>query len=187
MMKSAIAAGALCVSLMAGATQAAVLVAFEETGGDIVGTVSGSLDLTGATFITTDVGTVAALAPTLAGFAGIGTADTYTGLSGPSTFGTGATVLGTGTGDVFGINGNAGAFAVPTGYTSGESLGGVITFLGTTFSDLGIIPGNYVFTLKNDTVTARFGPATAVVPLPTTLPLLLGALGLVFAATRRRT
>jgi hypothetical protein len=39
--------------------------------------------------------------------------------------------------------------------------------------------------LPNDAVTVRFGPA-AVVPLPATLPLLLGGLGLAVAATRKR-
>jgi hypothetical protein len=63
-------------------------------------------------------------------------------------------------------------------------LSGALTVPGTTFAGLGIAAGDYVWSLPNDTVTARFSPAP--IPLPPALPLLLGGIGLMAAVARRR-
>ncbi|HET7409502.1 MAG TPA: hypothetical protein VFJ13_04825 [Paracoccaceae bacterium] len=187
-----IAAGVLYVSLAAADARAAVLWSFEETGGGVVGTFSGSLDLTGATEIIGD---------SVIGFALIGP-NTGTVLSGPAwsagidvfsasapaSIGTGNfTNASSSTGSPFAVTSSLGGrIGVPERYVSGESLDGTITFGGATFAGLGIAPGSYVWSLPNDTVTLRFGPAAAVIPLPATLPLMLGAFGVAFAVARRR-
>jgi hypothetical protein len=77
---------------------------------------------------------------------------------------------------------------VPNGYASGSALSGSLIFQEASFASLGIDPGSYVYELEGspDRVTLRFGNSVAPIPVPAALPLLLGALGLGFAALRRR-
>lgn len=189
MIKSAIAAGALCLSLAAAGAQAAVLWSFEETGDDVVGTLSGSLDLTGAEFLGSESVAGSSIGPGIGwvvSMPGIYTSfATYT-VSGPPDFGSGVTTAdGVSVGDPFLIYDHFALVGVADGYTSGSALNGTLTFAGSTFASLGIDPGSYIWSLPNDTVTLRFGPAPSAIPLPASLSLLLGALGLTFAATRR--
>lgn len=181
-----LAAGALALSLSAGAAQSAVLFAFEETGGNVVGTLSGSLDLTGASYLrTASVGS--GIVSSRGEVAIEGNVYMYAA-TGPAPFGSAFTpTFGTGVGSPFFVQGVPGRIGVgvSTVYTSGSALSGTLTFLTASFLSLGITPGEYVYTLPNDTVTLRFSQAQ-VVPLPATLPLLLGGLGLAFAAARRR-
>jgi hypothetical protein len=187
-------AGALCLSLMAGGAQAAVLFAFEETGGNVVGTLSGELDLAGAASLGTaflaDVPGL--LFPPEAGLvlspAGSGEISETYAIDAPGSFGGGPVSIATSAaGSLFtlvGAFGGNASLGLPEGY-AGEALAGTITFAGASFASLGIAPGEYVYTLPNDTVTLRFG-RTEVIPLPASLPLMLGALGLTLAVARRR-
>ncbi len=192
------AAGALCLALMAGPAPA-VTFDFYERNGNVEGEFSGSLNLTGATVSCITCGLfLASINPSDArvinGSSGQSGGNT-TGyvVDGPASFGTGGQTLTNAanrTGDVFGIRG--GAFGpdvlVPFGYVSGAPLSGTIKFLGATFDSLGITVGSYTYLLPNDTVTINFikRGGEAAIPLPATLPLLLGGLGLAFAAARRR-
>lgn len=183
MKKFSAATGILCCFLIAGSAQAAVLFSFEETGGDVVGTLSGSLDLEGATPFGPSPIPLDVIRPN-AGFVSVsGGAGARYAILGPAIFGTGSAVFGVGDGDAFSVNGGFQAISVPDGYGGGQ-LNSTLTFAGTTLALLGITPGEYVYSLPNDTVTLRFN--AAVIPLPATLPLLLGALGLGLAALRRR-
>lgn len=186
MIKTTVAAGALALSLMAGSASATVLFAFEETGGNVVGTFSGSLDLTDAVAAGSE-SLVGGLDPSRAVAALAGVVDSYLAL-GPTDFGPGLLALGMAAGDAIWLVGEGSIDAnarigVPSGYASGGALAGTLMFPGESFASLGVTPGAYVYSLPNDTVTVHFEPAA--VPLPAALPLLLGALGFMFAAARR--
>jgi hypothetical protein len=188
MKKSFIAAGTLCLSLLAWSAPAAVLFSFDETGGGVVGTISGSVDLTGAIFRGIHMPETAYVLPE---FGRVSTGESLEVMnsyeaSGPLSFGPGelpGTLATSTTGSKLIVSG--GGVSVVESY-AGEALAGTLTFAGATFASLGITPGEYVITLPNDTVTLRFGPASTVIPLPATLPLVLGALGLTVFAARRR-
>jgi hypothetical protein len=176
---------ALSLSLMVTDAPAAVEFVFEEAGGNVVGTLSGSLDLTGATPVGDFSSDKGAVLPRFGILSLPGDGLTYAA-SGPGDFGQGfpIEIASSASGSSFLAQGNL--VGVPIGYSSGQSLSGTMTFLGASFVSLGIDPGTYAYTLQgsNDTVTLRFG--TTVVPLPAALPLMLGALGLAFAAVHRR-
>lgn len=193
-----VAAGALCLSLVAGPACASVLWEFDQVGADVVGTFSGTLDLTGATLnFTGSQSTGGSIQPydTLiynglgSVFGADGTIDSYALSSGPAGFGygTSTTPASSSTGSPFAIEGpysvnlgfgyssSPGEVHVPTGYDGTTTLSGMVTFDNATFSSLGVTPGDYVYSLPSDTITLRF-QTTAVTPLPPTLPLLLSGL-----------
>jgi hypothetical protein len=188
-----LAASVLSFSLMATESPAAVLFAFEETGGNVVGTLSGSLNLIGNA-PWGQFGGVSQVVPS-SGFLGSSLSpisantDAYTA-TGPQGFGSGGLTRGLGFGDPFMITSLPGTrfIGVPNGYASGSALSGSLVFQEASFATLGVDPGSYVYRLEGspDTVTLRFGDSVAPIPVPAALPLLLGALGLGFAALRRR-
>jgi hypothetical protein len=189
MMRSFFVAAALCCSMWAGTAPAAVLWSFQETSSDVVGSFSGSLDLTGASGAGISNVSQPQMTPTLATiFSGADftlQVDLYQ-IVGPTSFGAGGTTLASSaSGASLVLGGLNGVVGVPIGYSSGTMIGGQIIFAGATFASLGITPGEYVYALPNDTLAVRFGPAAAI-PLPATLPLLLGALGLAALAARGR-
>jgi hypothetical protein len=156
---------------------AAVVWSFDQVGADVVGTLSGSLNLTDATPYTypeydedfTAIGPDAAIA-----YGDQGIAYHYLLSSGPMSFGSGGLTYATGvTGSVFGLDGGALLFYVPVGYVNNSSLSGTITFANATISGLGITPGDYVYSFPGDTITLEF----AATPLPATLPLFVTGLG----------
>lgn len=190
-----IAWGALALVLSAGAGQSAVVFNFEETGSGVFGAFSGSLDLTGAANLGS-IGTIgAAIRPNIAllssngDFGGLTETilgDRYQLLSPGVSFGSGGSSAATAaTGDVFAFAAADGLhqLLLPSGYVSGAPLSGTITFSGATYASLGVTPGSYLLSLPSDTLTVNFN--VAQVPLPATLPLLLGGLG-VLAFMRRR-
>ncbi len=184
-------AAALGVAMCAGAANAAAVFAFTETGGDVVGQLSGSLDLTGATstvptglsgndfIVPSDAFIVATDDPSQ-------DSEGYR-IVGPSAFGSGGQTNGSYSGDNILLAGVSQTLYLSPGYTSGEALSGTLTFSGETLASLGVVPGAYVYSLPSDTLTVTFeaGNDGAVVPLPAGLPLLAGALGL-FGLVRRR-
>lgn len=175
-MKTQLLSLCLSFSLMAGASNAAALWTFDETGGDVVGTLSGSIDLTGMVYDRSGF-TETSIFPSAGSILSGGPAtDVYIGtITGPSTYGSGLKTLGTGTGSVFGFLQNLDLVVVESGYSSNDALSGTLTFSGTDFATMGIVQGLYQFSLPNDTITVRFGDVSQV-PLPAGGVLLLSAL-----------
>lgn len=194
-------AATLCGALFAAPAGAVVLLDFQLVGGDIVGTLSGRLDLTGASGAgpgEPGLGNTSSGIEANAALVGMsGTADPSVGAwldlwnttSAPRFFGPGLTVFATGaSGSAFFVDGRDGRIGVREGYRSGTRLSGTISFHGwspLTFADLGIIEGTYLFKLPSDTVVVRFGNVSPV-PLPATGTLLLGGLAGLAGLGRRR-
>lgn len=213
MFKRLFLAGGMAAVLAWGSPSAAgVVIAFEETAASVVGTLSGSLDVSGLqpddsfkffNSVTPQNGLLA-----MGGFAN--PADAYL-LSALVPFGPGVGPVGTfassSSGSPFAIARNASQQPIVVlrdGY-AGEELSGTITFSlpsRNTFAELGMTPGTYVLELlapaggsgatapanagqNGDTITLVIGAQPPAIPLPAGLPLLLGALGLV-AVLRRR-
>lgn len=165
---------------------AAVRLQLLENGSNINITLAGTLDLTGLTsdgqtygaladsiqplFATIQVGGPFA-APTLA----------YTGITGPTTFGTGSgnAFFTSSAGDpVYLINGfGLSQLYLPLSYVSGAPLSATGTIINSSFFGIGMVPGEYVYRLASgDTFTVAAG----VVPEPDTG--MLGIAGVVFVA-----
>jgi hypothetical protein len=167
--------------------RAALILTMVESGGDVLVTGNGTVDLTGLT-LQGSGGAIAVMVPTAGELTigGAGSIDVYTGLSSPGSFGPGGFVLpSVSAGDIMGIL-NGPTLLVPGSYTSGTALAGSSTFAGHSFGSLGVNPGTYVWTwgagASADSLTLQVGPA--VVPEPATT--ILGALGLAAMAVRRR-
>ena len=119
-----------------GAAEAAAVSAFKETGGGVVGKLSGSLNLTGLLFGFDGSVTTGSIVPQNADLVTApGALDVYSGLTGPLTFGAGLLTDATSTsGDAFGVLGATGLLGVPDGYVSGEALSGTTSFAGATLA-----------------------------------------------------
>lgn len=188
-----LAAGAVAWAVPA---QAGYIVTLTQQGSNVVANGSGSIDLTGLTFLAnSDHG--AAIEP-IAGIilAGpvvpIPSFDEYLGFTGPANFGGGSeTDASGGSGDLVGIAGAVNELVVPMGYVSGTALLDTATWDNQTFSSLGATPGTYVWSWGSgataDTFTLHIG--VAAVPEPSTLALLgfgIAAFSLIGFASRRR-
>ena len=157
---------------------------FTESGGNVIGTISGSLDLTGDRVLSTfglgsnafveSNATVYSVTSPVVG-------NEYFA-SGPGSFGNNLTVANSTTINVpFALFGLGRAFFTPAS-TDKLILTGELTFLGQTFASMDLIAGSYVYTFDNgQTFTVDIGQT----PIPPTLPLFLtGLAGL--AWVRRR-
>jgi len=157
----------------------AYTVVLQQVGANVVATGSGAIDLTGLNFggtLTNGQALIEAYeAQIFTGPTSLTSFDLYTGLSGPTDFGSGFTKFAdSGSGDFVGI----GAFElliVPQGYISGTPLSDSMTFNNATFSSLGVTPGTYVWTWgtgqenQNFTLIAA-GPTPSPTPTATATP-----------------
>lgn len=117
----------------------------------------------------------------------------YTGIAGPSEFGTGAfTLADSGSGAPVGVDAALSAVLVPWDYKSGSTLSDSMAFENTTISDLGLTPGTYKWTWGSgadaDSLT-EIVPAANLDPEPSSLILAgtaLGFAGLCMAIRRLR-
>lgn len=182
-------AGLAGVLVCAASAQAALLMSFQEVGSDVIGTMSGSLNLSGMSATTGFTSSVIG-AETSAGIFGTGPIGSvltrYIGqISGPASFGIGGNVSADSTtGDAVFFYATLHAFWVPDTYISGDALSGSLTFLNDSFTSLGATAGDHVYTLTSgDTITVRFANA---VPLPASLPLSAAALAALALVRRRR-
>jgi len=156
---------------------ASLVFSFVESGGNVIGTLSGTLNLAGMSAIGSGTNNPNGIIPDLAIISSwAGSFDAYA-VVGPTSFGTGSSYAyinaTSQTGSTFILEGAFGEAMLPSSYTGG-ALSATLTFDGATFASLGITPDTYVYTLPNDTITVQFSPT----PLPATLPLFASGLGL---------
>lgn len=165
---------------------AAFVFSFQERGGDIIATGSGSVDLTDLSLIGEDVlpdsGVIAHSA--VAGVAG--TVAVYSGITGPTGFGPGGHIVASsGGGDAVAVNGSDDFLGVPLDYVSGSPLSSSMEFAGQTFASIGLTPGTYTWTwgagVEADSFTVQIGP----VPIPEPAPILAFGTALLGVAALR--
>lgn len=156
--------------------QAAVTITVTETGGNVVATANGTLNLAALAFNTNMLADSIVRAVT--GWIVVGTppaptlADAYTAPPGPLNFGPGNFVVAdAGTGDKVGVTGVN--IWVPTGYVSGAPLAGTATWNAQTLATLGLTPGTYTWswgagpTADSLTVSIVTPPPAAAASIPT--------------------
>ena len=163
-----------------------------EVGNDVVMSGSGSLNLAALSGPIADFSPGPFIYPTAGSFliGGASGIDVYFGdITFPSDFGTGAGVIGDGTGAPFGpvqlIFGFGQEIWVPSGYQSGAPLNASAIFQGETLASLGVTPGIYSWTWGSgaDADDLTLHVEQSIPPVPGPLPL-LGA-GAAFGWSRR--
>jgi PEP-CTERM motif len=185
----------LAISLAACLTitpaKASYIMTLAQSGGNVVGTGSGTIDLfalTSANFVSTEP---AVSGPQ--GFAALGpeaTTAAFTAVSGPSSFGSGGFfAASTGSGDTVGISVSgviSDVLFLPVNYVSGASLSDSATWDNATIASLGLTPGTYTWTWGSGASADSFTvQIDASAPEPGSLALFgAGLIGL--AALRRR-
>ncbi|HEY4285431.1 MAG TPA: hypothetical protein VGM62_20410 [Chthoniobacterales bacterium] len=164
-----------------------------EVGSNVVGTGSGSIDFTdlAGNGILFDSGRlIPSFAGLVLGTTVVGSFDSYTGVSGPTSFGSVFSIYASsGTGNLVAIVGAIANVDVPQGYVSGTPLGvSTDTWNSSTFASLGIIPGTYTWTwgtgMHADSYTLNIGQSTPTNGVPetgSTIALMLGAVGMLAA------
>ena len=168
-------------------------ITMEQMGSNVVANGSGAINLTGLTpaggAALGGGGIEASAGQIITGSPGSATA--YTGLNGPTSFGSGGLFnASTSSGDLFGRFPTqfGGPLLVPFLYTSGDPLTNSMTFDNATFASLGVTPGTYTWTwgtgLPNQNFTLIIGRAGVPDGGSTVSLLGCGLLGL--AALRRK-
>jgi hypothetical protein len=106
--------------------------------------------------------------------------DIYTGITGPSNFGSGGVAsASSGSRDAVGIGGEDNLLAVPVGYVSGSLLSDTSTFDNATLASLGLTLRTYTYswTPESEATDDSFVINVGTTPLPAALPLFAGGLG----------
>ena len=205
-MRSTILAAALSAMALSAptTTSAAAIFLFSEVGTDVVGKLSGSLNLTGATLRSQNATAYGSglfysngALPIFQLQASNSTVDNQANswlldsgviagtqnvknASGNSSGGTSKFEI------VYEPDATSDVLYLPFGYVSGSALDRTLTFSSQSFQSLGIAAGDYVFTLagSRDTVTLRFQNAFNV-PEPGTMILAMVALGAAVSVRRK--
>jgi hypothetical protein len=149
----------------------AVNIAIQEVGGNVVWTATGTLNLGGLTYASTQSGGgIGFDANTKAFGSGLASpnVDLYNGsITLPSAFGTGGGAGTSAIGSYIGIFGIPSLY-VPAGYVSGAALSGVTTYNSTTLATLGLTVGTYVYSWGSggnaDTLTLSIGAQPTPTP-----------------------
>jgi hypothetical protein len=178
--------------LFAQPAHAEFIVTIVQDGSDVVVTGSGTIDLTGLTFVRSD-SFISGIWPSEAvlgiGAPGGEAVDVYTGFTGPPNFGTGGSTVpsDSGSGDKVAVEEPTNELVVPEGYVSGTSLSDSSTYDNATFTSLGLTPGTYTYTWNTpaDSFVIEVGGSSAV-PEPANLSLLAAALAMTLVAARCR-
>ena len=182
---------ALAMAFVAGPANAKVTINVSEVGGDVVFVTTGSLDLTGATFLN-GIGYSDGFISGGSNWyiaSGLGdSVDNYAMTSFAGPFGTSTNFFSSPSsvsGDDFFIWGNSGnneQVGVPVGYISGSAINSGMVFSGNTIAGLTMTPGTYIYTIPNDTITLNI----TAVPEPEAYAMMLAGLGLLGFTARRR-
>jgi hypothetical protein len=196
-MVGASAIGAAMLIGLSASARAGYVVDLTETGGNVVATGSGAIDLTGLesnvltggmAFLNPSLGAIRTGPPPFTPIEGY---DAVNGFTGPANFGSGgAIVASSGSGDpvsfFFGFSASDNELDVPQGYVSNSALSDTSTYNGQTFSSLGATPGVYKWTWGTG-ANQNFTLVIGEVPEPSTWAMmLLGFAGLGLAGWRHR-
>jgi hypothetical protein len=179
--RNAAIAAVLLLASVPGTADAGLVIDVFQSGGDVVATASGSLDLADLTYnssATIIPGVLPLIGSILIGPpGGDGSADIYNGFSGPTGFGAHMrTNASSGTGDIIGIQAALGDIFVPAGYVSGSPLSGSITFDNTTIAGMRMTPGTYTWTWGPGADADSLTVNIASVPEPSSLVMAAAAL-----------
>lgn len=168
--------------------RASLMVEIQEVGSDVVVTGSGTLNVAALTPVATIGGAgpfLTSHSPQLFFGAGAsGGAVLHSGITGPSSFGSGpAQFPASTTGNGVGM---AGGIFVPVGYTSGSPLFAAMTFANTSIAAMGITPGTYTWTWGSGATSDSFVITTVTsTPEPASV-LLVGSAILAWVTRRQR-
>ena len=152
--------------LVTGGANAALTITLSQSGSDVVGTASGSVNTTGATCgaFSDQAQLIPSSGYAIVGTTGSGTQRYCSLTSGPTSFGSGGSAApSSSAGDRAGVGLGAYLF-LPTNYSSGTPISGTSTWAVQTFTTLGLTVGTYTFTIPNDTVTLIVGSSPSAVP-----------------------
>jgi len=145
-----------------------------EVSGNVVVTASGSINLSGLTFVALTGGGSAFVNPSAAVIVSSAVGfdmDSYGGNSTISNLGSGGfTSASSYSGDDFGIAGAGNEIYVRQGYVSNTPINGTITFNGTNFTTMGFTQGTYTSSWASDSVTIQVGLPPSPTPTNTQTP-----------------
>jgi hypothetical protein len=178
--------------------QAALLITVTQTDGNVVVSDTGTVDTTQLSFL----GSGSTTSPMVAGFeatvivgpTGYSKVDAYSGIVGPTSFGSGSSGHGLnplngdfGSGDLVAVVGFFNEIFLPVGYVSGTALSSTDTYVGKTLSDLELTLGTYSYTWGSGEHADSLTVQIAAVPEPSIWAMmLLGFAGIGFMAYRRK-
>ncbi len=168
-----------------------------ESGGHVIFTATGQLDINGANRLADSLSYAPGIWPNGGGGAawylalGPGTAvDNYEITSGDGAFGPSIVWLTRpGSGDPFLIFGAGGAprVGVPSGYVSNAPILATNQFNGYDFASLGVTPGTYTYGIPQDTIVLNIGGAASNhTPIPAPGAFALVTLGLLTSSRYRK-
>ncbi|MEG3124436.1 PEPxxWA-CTERM sorting domain-containing protein [Sphingomonas sp. GB1N7] len=189
-MTNLLLAAAVAVSGLTAATaaNAAVTVNFNQVGGNVVVTATGTFN----TNLSPNVGGSGSVGQFVSAgpqFFGLGTqgAVIYYGSTGPSYLsGSAFTNFDTTSGTTMFFNGAAGVYGLSSSYVSNSAILATGTILNKTLAGIGAVTGSYVQTVGGNTLTINVGQAVAAVPEPATWGLMILGFGMIGAASRSR-